>query len=123
LGINKNKIVNGVVGSLMTTSKMLAKYSQEYLSLYSSQYIPGLLDNKYAVATNSYGVKKRNITMYSEEFRNGYSDKTNIFFNTGALLNLLLNYYYDTFFVNINPETSELSHSYLQLTDKSYFVS
>jgi hypothetical protein len=126
LNINQNLLTNGIVGSLMLSSKMMTKYSQEYLPIYSSQFLPNLAKNKYSISVDAYGTKKKNVVLYNDEFRNGYNtdnSNINIFFNTGAVLGFLLNYYYDTFFVNLNPNTSELSHSYIKLSDSSYFIS
>jgi hypothetical protein len=127
LDINKNLLTSGISGSLMLLSRMLTKYAQEYLSVYSSHYNASLLFNKYAVAKDAYGNDKREILMYSNGFRNGYNvmdnSDNNIMFDVGALLQFLLNYYYDTAFVNINPETSKYSRTYLKLSPKSYFIS
>jgi hypothetical protein len=124
LEIKKNQLLNGIVGSLMLSSKMMTKYSQEYLSFYSSEYLPNLINNDYQVAVDAFGTKKRDIVLYSDNFRNGYdSNISNILFNTGSLLHMLLNYYYDTTIMNLNPKTSPYSHGYLKLSEKTYFNS
>lgn len=125
LDINKNLLTDSITGSLILSSKMLTKYSQEYSSLHSSHYNASLLFDKYVVSKDSYGNDKREILLYSNGFRNGYDniDNNNIMFNTGALLQFLLNYYYDSALGNINPETSKYSRSYLKLSKDSFFIS
>ena len=127
LDINKNSLTNGVAGSLMLSSKMLTKYAEDYSPIYSSKYNSSLLDSEYDVAIDAFGNDKRKILMYSNGFRNGYDNynntNLNIMFDTGALLQFLYNYYNDTAFNNINPITSKLSRSYLQLSKKNNFIS
>lgn len=123
LSINKNELSNGIVGSLMMSSRIMTKYAQEYLPVYSSKYLPNLLDNNYQVAQNAFGAKKREIVLYSDDFRNGYDNMSNILFSTGSLLQMLMHYYYDTTIMNLNPKTSPYSHGHLKLSLKSYFNS
>jgi len=109
LNMVTNKLSNGVVASLMMLSRMLMRYSQEYLPVYASALLPSVLSNKYDIAVDGFGVKKNAILLYSNDFRNGYESKTKIF-NVGVLLQLILNYYYDTFILNINPYSNKTNH-------------
>jgi Major capsid protein N-terminus/Large eukaryotic DNA virus major capsid protein len=125
LFLTERKLSNGVVGSLMLLTKMLTRYSEEYSSVYSSKYFPNLLNNRYSVADDEYGVKKFIIMMFSEQFRQGFDTKlnSNIIFNTGMLLQMLLNYYYDTTILNINGNTSDVNHGTIKLEKNKFFTS
>lgn len=123
LKLVENKLSGGTVSSLMLLTKMLTKYSEEYSPIYSSKYFPNLASSRYYVADDEFGVKKDAILMFSDKFRNGFENNNNIVFNTGVLLQMLLNYYYDTSALNINSQESRVNHGQIQITKNKTFIS
>ena len=116
--LTKTMVSNNIVESLMVISKILTKYSQEYIPVYNSKYNEYTLNfqtNKYSVATDISGQIKKKITLYSNNFRTAT-------FNIGILFHALINYYYDTSILNVNTLISQ-DHSQLQLSNKDYFTS
>jgi hypothetical protein len=119
----ENKLSNGPVGSLMLLAKIMTNYSQEYSPVYTSTYYPNILSNKYIVASDASGVNKNIIMLFSELFRNGYSGTSNIVFNTGILLQTLMNYYYDTTILTINGEMTDVNHGTIKIAKNKLFTS
>ncbi|ATZ80556.1 capsid protein [Bodo saltans virus] len=118
LEIKNNKVLNGIYGSLILSKYMLTVYAQEYSNTSSIGYIPNVANGKSSlVMIDSYGKKKTNILIYSNDFRNGFEINTkNILLNTGILCGLLENFYYDTMSLNLNPNSNPLNHGFIKFS-------
>jgi hypothetical protein len=101
INTQKQTILNGVIGSMIISSKMLSKYSTEYRAYESLKYLPKISTNTYTIATNKEDIKE-DIELYTQDMRNGYNNISDLLSNTGHSIDMLISYYIDSLLMNYN---------------------